>query len=102
MIDKVIEIVVQIGSVVLVVFLAWVFKRAVIDKRQFSTSTTALATVVFESMQSQHGRAAVEEMMFAKESRTEAAKAGDDPLLTLGRDGSDPSDGTIDVSAGPE
>jgi hypothetical protein len=96
LIDKVIEIVVQIGSVVLVVFLAWVFKRAVIDKRQFSSSTTALATVVFEAMQSQHGRAAVEEMMFTKESRTEAGKAGDDPLGKLGRDGSDPGDGATE------
>jgi hypothetical protein len=44
-------------------------------------------------MQSQHSRAAVEEMMFTKESRTEAARAGDDPLRTLGRDGSDPGAG---------
>jgi hypothetical protein len=101
MIDRVIEVVIQIGAVVFVVFLAWVFKRAAIDKRQFSSSTTALATVVFEAMQSQHGRAAVEEMLFTKESRTEAGKAGDDPLRKLGRDGSDPSDGAIDVTARP-
>lgn len=83
-IDRIIEAVIQIGSVVFVVFLAWVFKRAAIDKRPFSSSTSALATVVFESMQSQHGRAAIEEMMFTKESRTEAGKAGDDPLGKLG------------------
>ena len=92
MIDKVIEVVVQIGSVVFVVFLAWVFKRAAIDKRRFSSSTSALATVVFESMQNQQGRAAVEEMMFTKEARTEAGKAGDDPLKKQGR-------GAVDLPA---
>jgi hypothetical protein len=91
-IDKIIETVVQIGSVVFVVFLAWVFKRAAIDKRRFSSSTSALATVVFESMQNQHGRAAIEEIMFTEESRTEAGKAGDDPLRKAGRGaGSPPS-----------
>jgi hypothetical protein len=45
-VDRVIEVVVQVGAVVFVVFLAWVFKRAAIDKRRFSSSTTALATVV--------------------------------------------------------
>jgi hypothetical protein len=101
-IDRVIEVVIQVGAVVFVVFLAWVFKRAAIDKRPFSSSTTALATVVFESMQSQRGRAAVEEMMFTKESRTEAARAGDDPLRKLGCDACDVDDGASGATGAPE
>jgi hypothetical protein len=77
LIDRIIGIAVQIGAAAFVVFLAWVFKRAAIDKRPFSSSTSAMAAVVFESMQGRHGRAAVEEMMFAKEVRSEAAKAGE-------------------------
>jgi hypothetical protein len=101
-IDRVIEVVIQIGSVVFVVFLAWVFKRAAIDKRPFSSSTSALATVVFESMQSQHGRAAIEEMMFTKESRAEAGKSGDDPLRKLGPGTADPGEEQQDLAAPSE
>jgi|WetSurMetagenome_2_1015567.scaffolds.fasta_scaffold127904_1 hypothetical protein len=101
-IDRVVEVVVQIGAIVFVVFLGWVFKRAAIDKRPFSSSTSALATVVFESMQSQHGRAAIEEMMFTRESRTEAGKAGDDPLGKPGPGAVGPVEEQHDLAAPSE